>query len=616
MKIEINHTTFMKKMKILKKILWLPVIILLLTITSNAQQINQQKFRLAQSYELNGDMKAAEDIYRELVKSNPTNDQFFFALAANLKKQNKFTDLLPLVETRMNGKATPDIVILYAELNWRTGNPQKANENWNLALKEFGKTPEIYEAVAQDQILLRLYEKAIETLKQARTKFENPSIFSDEISKLYIATGNYRDGFSEIMSMLRSSSGLATAQGRIYAFMTNKDAVNYIDSQLATMTSANREDLLIQELYAWFLRTEGKLDKAFEVYKNIDEIKHSNGGDIVNFANIAAQDGQFEIAAKAYNFIISQGKRNPFTGSALYGLTNALEQQMQNKSEYTTEEVENVINSYKKVISEFSGTQQAALSYLRIAELSSKFLRDNSAAKNTLKEFMAKFSNTPMASKAQLLLGNIFLDENSLENASQCYSNIAAGRYGATKEDVDKAKIKLADILYYTGKIDSAAVLYSQIASDPTSDAANDAMKKTAFIREFKDQNKAIELFAEADLLIEQNKTSEALAKYLESAKFGENTRLPEECYIKIAQIQFNAKNYKEATESYEKILKDFPETIYGDFICLQLGKIKLNMGDKEGATKYFTDLLSKFPDSIYVNDARELILKIRGNKI
>ncbi len=264
-----------------------------------SQNVNQQKYQLGVSYEQNGMFKEAERIFEELIKSEPNNKNYFSAYSQLMKKQNKFSQLTPIAENFYKNNKNLETANLMAELYWRAGKLDQANEFWNEAIEFDENAQSGYVLVSQTQIELRLFDKAISTLKKGREEMKDSFIFSDQLLKLFISTNDYKSGFEEVLNGLKNNLDIATAQGRIYALMSNQEAVEFLNSGLKELANNNPQALAYQELYAWFLRTTQRLDEALEIYIRMDELKKTNGYELINFATMSTRDGHFDVALKA-----------------------------------------------------------------------------------------------------------------------------------------------------------------------------------------------------------------------------------------------------------------------------------------------------------------------------
>ncbi len=196
----------------MKKILFLILLINLFGLFCIAQNVNLQKFTLGISYEEKGEFENAERIFGELIKAEPNNEDFFFAFVRVLKQQNKFSELLPYITENLKKKESLRLLDLFAEINWRVGNTNEANSAWEKALKLNKKEPNTYVEIAQTQMNLRLFDKATATFLLGRKEIGSDNLFLDELSKLYIATGNFKDGIEEILKLLNLNLNIAISQ--------------------------------------------------------------------------------------------------------------------------------------------------------------------------------------------------------------------------------------------------------------------------------------------------------------------------------------------------------------------------------------------------------------------
>jgi TolA-binding protein len=73
--------------------------------------------------------------------------------------------------------------------------------------------------------------------------------------------------------------------------------------------------------------------------------------------------------------------------------------------------------------------------------------------------------------------------------------------------------------------------------------------------------------------------------------------------------------NYLEAVSNFENVVGEGEKNIYADKAVYLLGKIhQFGLNDLEKAEEYYQKLLKEFPNSIYTDDTRE-ILKLLMNK-
>jgi len=596
------------------------IIFLLLFIFSNnttfSQDINRQKYRLAQSYEENGMLKEAQLLLEELIKSEPKNLQYFYSFAKVMKKQNKFTELLPYAEDLFKNQQNNEIKNLLAELYWRSGKTNEANNLWNeITSKSIDQMD--FQIVSQTQIELKIFDKAINTLISYRNTSKDNYAFSDALIKLYILTNNYKDGFDEIISALRVNHDLALAQGRIYAFLVNEESNNYIDEQLKKLVRSNNDNLGILEIYGWFCRTIGKYDEALNIYIRMDEIKRTNGYELINFANISSRDGQFDIAIKAYQLVINMGRNTPYLSNALYGYTKALEDRLlSNKENIKESDFIEIIQNYNQVIKDFPKTAQAADAKLRIAQIKAENLNKIKDAIDELISLYKEYPNSTQSMQGAILISRYYMKIGQLNESEDWAKKVIENKRIVNIELVDEANYLIALKSYYSGLIEDALTKFKLLATNSDFNCSNDALQKIFFLEENKNFINALPKFINAEYLEFQQKYNEAIKLYLEVSKEAEKSNLGETSLFEVANIFMLKKQYTDARNILNKVLSDYNGSIREDYVIYLIAESFFLENNHSEALKFFTELLSKFPNSIYLNDSRNKIRIIRKEKL
>lgn len=582
-----------------------------------SQNVLVQRYRLAESYEKGGNLEGALSIYEDLYKEKPEDDTYFFALVRVLKQMSKYTELLKYTEDKFSRKQSPEIMVLLAEMNWRAGNSKKADELWKTIIDKHGVNTQIYELLASSQIELRLFDKAISTYLSARRKFDDKQIFSENLIRLYISTANYVDGTEEILNLLDINFNIALAQGRLFAFMSNEEAFDHIEKVLKRRSDSNKSNIFYQEVYAWFLRTSNRLEQALELTVRIDDIKQSKGLDILNFANSTSRDGDFDIAMKAFSILIERGKNSPYASSALYGYTRSLEGKMASdkSKKFSERELKDIINRYEAIIKEYPKSTHAAESILRLAQIYSEFLNNYERSIDEYKRLIKEFPNNAFSAEAGIELAKVYLMRDDIENATKTLEQISKSRFSDNKAK-DYANLIFADIEYYKGNIEKAKELYKSLTMNPDSDIANDAIRKYAFIVENENFINPIQIFSKAEYAELRKDYKKALEHYSEVSVISSSDNLAELALLRMAGIQFRENQYDLSRKNAQKLLTDFPESIYADRMTKLIADTYFEEKNIPEAIRFYTEILVKYPGSIYLHEARARIRLLRQENI
>ncbi|MFA7626087.1 MAG: tetratricopeptide repeat protein [Candidatus Kapaibacterium sp.] len=593
------------------------LIILVTAVHLFGQNVNEQKFRLAESFESNGDFYGAVRLYSELMKDVPNNTEYFNGYVRSMKALSNYSELLDEVNKRIQNSETLEILDLHAELCWRTGQPGESDKSWEKALSKYSDSQRTYLTISQTQINLRLFEKAINTLLKGRSNIGDPRLFNDPLIKLYIATGDYRSGTDEIVNLLNNDYNLPQAQGRLFALMINDEAREYVGSELKNASENKSDNIVYQEAYAWFLRTTGSLDEALKIIEKIDKLKRTNGLEILNFASSAVRDGEYDIAVKAYKIIIDYGKQNPYHASALFGFTRALEQKFaSSKDNIDKKAAAEIIESYNKIIQDFPRSGNAADSRLRLSMIYSDILKDNHKAINELDKLIKEFPSSQYAVSAYLELGDLLIINNELDKAEMSFNKVRELHRFATAQQKDRAMYMSALLVYFSGEIEKAVQSFEILALNPDTDIANDILNKLFIINSDKEKIAAQRLYAQAELKEFQGRSDEALKHLYECAELAEGSPLGENALFKSAEICFKTAQYIECRKLISNLNEKYPESKLMDRRVMLLADSYYNEANFGEALKFYTELITKYPESIFLQEARKKIRIIRKDNI
>jgi tetratricopeptide (TPR) repeat protein len=611
-----------KTHKILLKISLLMLGICLLINPKVSAQIEEQKFSLAEGYEQSGDISSAIRLYEEIYQVNKS-ERYFVPIVRIYKQFNRFAELLPLVEERLKSEQSGALLNLGGELHWRLGNVDAANNLWNKLLKDYADDVQTYINLATTQSILRLYEKSINVLLTGKHKFPQDANLIDLLIKNYINTGNYRDGFTELLSQLELTRNLPQAQSRLYGLMLNDDANEYIENAFNREIKRN-ENVFTLNLYCWYLRLEKKFEKALDITVKIDNAKKAKGNEIYRFADESKRDGEYEVAIMAFQIVISMGKDSPYMMSAVYQVTKTMEEQLLSATRKNNNtdiaKFNKLIADYKKIIVDFPNTENSEQSKLRVAFIEHTILKHKTAAIEMLQSIITTNIKPLFVAQAMNELADIYVEIGELDKANQTINELQIKYKQAAKSnaemllELNKSRFNQAEVLYYLGKTDSALALYYELTESLDDDIANDALERITFISQNSEFVRALSLFAEAEYLSLQTKYSEALNNYYEIIKIEEGEQIAENAIIKVSEIEIK---YNNNSANARTILINYITNniypLYGDNALFMLGQISEQEKDNAAAMNYYADILVKYPRSILISDARRRIRELRS---
>jgi tetratricopeptide (TPR) repeat protein len=590
---------------------------------------DERKLRMAESYEQSGDMKNAARIYQELYDGNKTNSAYFDGVVRTLQALGQPASLLPLVEEQIpRAKAhalrQTELFALKGELLWKTGKTTQAEEAWKQALDIAPNTPQAFSLIARSQASNRAFELAISTLTAARARLSSPAIFSDDLSQLYGAVGNYVAGTQEALIFLRQTNNLNVAQGRVAAYLITSKGVEQTREVLEKAASAEPTNITLQRLYSWFLREVKDYNRALDVSQRLDNILNAQGREILMFAEKARQEQFYDAALRGYEIVIDKGKTNPHALSAFYGYARALEGRLQEAKTSGDEAekrlFEQIIARYRAVAADYPGTQYAAESQYRIALTLNERLGSFAAAEQEYQTLLKQYRAFPIAARGSVDLGRLYIRQNRLDKASETFQ-ATLQFFSRSRKECDEAEFHLAELEYFRGDLDSAERRLNNLAANANADIANDALERLATLelrRSGGESEAAVKQFAVAELFERQAKNNEAVEAFtalgLSAKPSAPYAVLGEHALLKAGLIELGRKSYADATKLFVQMRERFPDGVLGDYAAMYEGDILALQGRKDEAIQTYSQALAKFPRSTLLQQIRLKIRKLRGD--
>jgi tetratricopeptide (TPR) repeat protein len=580
----------------------------------DAQTESMKRFKLAQAFENNGDFENAARIYTDLFNYNPKIDEYFEGVVRAYNQLSRFVELEPLIEKRIGVKPTPETYSMLAATQWKLGDNEKAGSSWEKAIAQAPRNSAAYQAVAGSQIELRLFPKAISTYLTARDNLKSKDIFADELSRLYIATGDVKNGVGEILNYFKATNSIPLTQGRLSALMTNPKSIEFVGKEVKDLADSHTDNFIYKKLYGWFLTATNRYDEALDIYIQVDKTFNASGREVLDFSNDALKDGKYNPAIKGFEYVIALGRKSPNAVSALYGYAAALQKKFENENSLSEEFVDRVIESYEVIIKEFPRSHYAANAKYTIATIYLNYLDDKDKAIEELHELINKFKYTKTVARGYLKLGSIYAADEDFAKAEEQYKE-ARHKFQKSLPDVSlEADYRLAELLYYRGNIDSALVLFKEFSTITDSDVANDAIERSLIIENGKDYPEAVKLYAKAEFYLEKRDFPEAISMFTEAAAKAGGSDIEERSIIKAAEIKMKLGAYQAARQMIEDIKDKYDDSLFGDYSLIIIGKSYLKEKNYQAAVDSFKELLVKYPKSIYLEQARENIRNIRSN--
>ncbi|HUL43918.1 MAG TPA: tetratricopeptide repeat protein [Bacteroidota bacterium] len=594
------------------------------------------KYQLGQSYERAGDFESAVRLYQEAFASDSSNMLLFDALRRSYVQLKQYDNAITLVERilRRNPNDIGNLAQLGSLYVLKSDFP-RATEIWQHAVSLAPKLEETYRMVAGAMVQSRLFDSAIATYRKARRALGNENIFGYDIAYLYTVTLNYADATREFVNLIRQNPAqLSFIQSRIASYTDRAEGLTAATQVVQDATKNTPDNLAFHQLLAWLYMEAKSYDRAYTVYKFIDEKTHAGGHELFVFAQRALKEQAYQAAATAFHDVLDRYPNIDIGAQVKFGYAQTLEQEEAQRDTLrlfgeqnpfpavadsgVKPQLTDAVDAYQRVIREYPTTDAAARALLRIASLREDRLFDLNAARTALQSLIASYPQYPnLVLEGKIELANVLVMMGNLDDARTGLQALA-GTGPALTSQQERASLGIAEIDYFQGRFADALTLLKPLASNANSDAANDAIAMQIFIQENRaPADSALRIYATAELLEREHKLSEALAQFREVIRHFPESSLIDDAMLSIGDIQTHMGSYEEAVSSYDSLMSKFPESIMYDRTLMKLAQVyTFGLHDKVKAIGTYQALLEKFPDSIYANEARKRVRALRGDTI
>ncbi|MFS4484276.1 tetratricopeptide repeat protein [Hyunsoonleella sp. 2307UL5-6] len=569
---------------------------------------------LAKEYYKNGNFEKALIGYQKLYsksKSNITYIKQIVDIHQQLEQYKKAEAFLLEIIGRTNYPA------FYVNLGYNyqlQDMPEKANENFNIAINSLSVNPNNAYAVArsfQDYALLDkaaiTYEKAMELKPTLNLKLPLAQIYGENgnIEKMML---NYVD-FAQNNPV--SINNIKRALNSFISEDSNAES-NVILRKLLIKKIQQEPNVLWNELLSWLFIQQKDFNKAFAQEKAINARTQDGLVRIMNLGKIAEKDTALDTATSIYNYVIENAQDSDTKLMAFYDMLQIKTKEVQ------PDDFKDLQNTYLELFDTYGKFAQTLNLQIAYAHFLAFYMNETDVATAFLEDALKLPLNATQKAEIKLELGDILVLKEAFNKALIYYTQIQ--RNLKNSEVSQMARFKVAKASYYKGDFKWAESQLKILKSSTSQLIANDALDLKLLITDNKYEDSlqtALKRYAKADLLAFQNRNNEAIALLNTIIEEHKTEPIIPQALYKQGQLFEIQKKYDNAAVNYQKIIDNYNDGILVDNAIYSLAELylyHLNMPEK--AQELYKVLVFNHADSIYFVDARKQFRKLRGDAI
>ena len=585
-------------------------------------QTQAQDEQLALYYFNNGEMDKAVDLYEKLFTKYPHNNSYYSQYYKSLLALKHYDDAIKTVKKQQ--KKNPADLFLYVDLGnvyALDGNEKMAQQSYDEALKKLSTDFQAVQRLANAFLGVNEAHYALKIYEQARKNLDDPTAFADEIAALYAQRNDVSSYVKTYLELLDEQPDMLTdVQSKMQERVTDDVFGKELQTQLYKGIQKQADNVTYAQMLIWFFTQRKDFENALLQAKAVDRRNKEDGTRIFNLAQAAFEEGRYDVANDAYQFILEQkGKSTPLYMPSKSQQLMVLKTQLAVDKNPSAELLVGTDAKYRAFLNEF-GKSNATLKVIRdYAMIKARYIHQVDSAIAMLEQAVKiPGSDKKTIAYCKLDLGDYYLLAGNVWDAQLYYSQVDH----AFKEEPlgEEARFKNAKLSFYKGEFEWSQAQLDIIKGATTELVSNDAINLSVFITDNMglDSNTVpLGMYARADLLMFQFRYDEANAALDSLMLLFPQHGLVDDALFEKALIQIQLKNYQTAVDYLAKLKDDHSTDLLGDNALFTLADLyEIHLNDKDKAMELYKQILEQHPGSLYVIEARKRFRQLRGDSI
>lgn len=595
------------------------ILVLLCFLSSHHLFAQDKEEALAAQYYQNGEFEKAVDLYERLIKGKENNQYIYQNYLNCLVNLARFEEAEKFLKKQI--KREPNDYRAAVDLIWiydKQGNPDKRDKS----LAELIQSVKGY-AVADKiwpPLKLRGYNTAaLEVMLKARKEEKTKDLFARELMSLYGELGKDDELINEGLTWLESMPNDADLINQQFArYLDDDTKLDKLRKTVSTQLQRRPDQEELNELLMWVLVQQKRFVAAVPQFKAMDKRRKEQGQRLMELAKVCIQYGAFEEAAACFDYVKGIGASSPFYYGAIWGLLELRFTQITQYRQFTSQTLEQARLAYTDFLSKYSSYYETSGAERQLAYLYNFYLNKPDSAIAILQSLSNRPRLTPrIIAEIKLELADAYLMQGEVWDAELTYSQVDK----EFKEDFlgREAKYRMARLFYYKGDFERAAAYLDILKTSTSQFTSNDALELNLLITDntgLDSTEEALMRFAEADLLLYQNKIVEGWRKLDSLQQLFPGHTLTDDVLMARAKALIKQQLYDSAIVFLNQIVVMHAQDVLADNALMEMAIIyEQNLKLPKKALETYEKLILNYPGSLFSTEARKAYRRLRGDQ-
>jgi predicted Zn-dependent protease len=601
------------------------IIFLFLSLGANAQlfrpnqQIAPDESSLAIQYYQDGEYEKAVVLLEKLY-AIPHNDAYFDIYFNTLLKLKRYDVAEKVVKREVKKNPQNELYpIALGKLYQDKGDMQAASKIFNELIAKLPKEEFRIRNLANSFYRFENYDFAVQTFKQGRKLLGNDQAFTFELLNIYrfkkdkpMLMQEYLDAMATMPQLLPQAEAVLSS---IF-----EDKNDYQTFQAAILKKIQKEpdaEIYIQ-LLTWNYIQQQEFDMALRQLIAYDKRTKADGGTLFNAIYTFVDNGAYETAIKAYDYLLTKGKDNQYYLPSKIEMLNT-RYNLRTGGKYTAADLDLLAKDYEALLEENGRNRNTLFAIKKLANLQAYYLNRPGSAEKELEEAIKMPGiNDQDLGQLKLDLGDIYILTNQPWEAFLVYEQVSKQFEGQPVGN--EARFRSAKLSFYQGNFEysngQCLVLKAATSQLIANDALNLSLLISDNIQTPADSN-ALKMYADAEMLLFRNLPEKAVKKMDSIAIAYPQNSLADAIMMSKAQIFIKANDFQKAADVLKKVTEKFKDGIWTDDALFTLGDLyEKKLNDIAQAKIYFQKLITDYPGSMFSAEARKRFRNLRGDGV
>lgn len=577
--------------------------------------------KLAAQYFDNREYAKALSLYEELAQKEPAKFDYYDRYLHCLIYTSQFEKANKLVQKR---KKKFETSLIYAVdegyILEKQGKVAEAEKLYSKIIESLEKRESSFYMLGEAFRQRGKYSFMVKTYERGDEVFGDEADFSTRLASVYMETGDRERGLERYVKLMLGR-GYPYDQVKQMIEMNVDDSTDFAILRSILLRNLQREpdNWELNDLLKWTFIKQKDWSAAFVQTKALDKRSREKGEKMIELGELCMSNEAWSVASQCFDYVKNLGPANPYFSDAVSGLLETRYRQLETSVTVPAETLTALESEMRAYLLEKGYSDYSWRITNRLAELYTKYLHTPSKAIDLVESYTKSpgISRRIMAA-AKLVLGDAYVMDGDVWSSELLYAQVEKD----FPEDAtgQEAKFRRARLSYFRGDFDWAMIQLDALKGATTQLISNNAIRLALTITEnlgIDSNYDALNRFAMAELLMSQNKLDSAEFVLDSIPKLYPGHSLSDDILLQKAVIREKQLRFADAEELYNTLIAAFGHDILADNAWYNLGLLyEYKLLNTEKAKKAYEKIILDFPGSIYSVDARVHFRRLRGDNI